>query len=199
MEISTTIGAKVARGEGPIMMKWEPRLQPLHWDPHLPGPVAAISPASSHLMLTASLWAWHCSLSIEGNWGRGRNGNFTLILLLIPPGSPKKRVTETRTPGTEGISWMMSLLALQPCIESCCGLGLKQEWGDCSCMRNQAPKLEVYPWPLTAVIDENVPDLGPAQLRRIGIPSTLALASPTSKFQVEIGGKRGRDEEQRWE
>lgn len=68
-------------------------------------------------------------------------------------------------------------------------------------MRDQAPNLEVYPWPLTAVIDENVPDLGPTQLRKIGIPSTPALASPTSKFQVEIGGKRGRDrdEEQRWE
>ena len=66
-------------------------------------------------------------------------------------------------------------------------------------MRDQAPNLEAHPWPLTAVIDENVPDLGPAQLRRIGIPSAPALASPTSKFQVEIGGKRGRDEEQRWE
>lgn len=180
------------------MMKWEPQLQPLHWDSHLPGPVAGVLPASLHLMLTASLWAWHYSPFIEGNRGRGRNGNLTLILL-IPPGSPNKRVTKTRTSETKGISWMASLLVLQTCVESCCGLGLKQQWGDCSCMRDQAPNLEAYPWPLTAVIDENVSDLGPAQLRRIGIPSTPALASPASKFQVEIGGKRGRDEEQRWE
>lgn len=141
MEISTTIGAKVARGEGPIASWMRATLLQPFTDP-------TVGPCCCHFTCPArfggqqlSLWAWHYSLFIEGNRGRGRNGSFTSssssYLMDL-----KEESHWDWTPGPRAFPDGVSP-ALQPCTESCWLTWSRNEC-DCSCMRDQAPNLEVY-------------------------------------------------------